>query len=59
MNIALSSSLLLKYGYERTKRGMFQYQTIERIKWSKSETSLNRGKRFVKVIREILDTSNN
>ena len=45
---------LENYEKERAKRTSFQYQTTEEIKESKANTSLNRAKEFVELIREIL-----
>mgnify|MGYP001602379603 CR=1 FL=1 len=45
---------LENYEKEKAKRASFQYQTTEEIKESKANTSLNRAKEFVELIREIL-----
>ena len=43
------------YEKERAKRSSFQYETTEIIKESKAQTSLNRAKEFLTLIKEILE----
>ena len=47
-------SHLKNYGFEKTKRSTFQYETTEEIKKSKAQTSLNRAKEFLTLIEEVL-----
>src|SRR3989344_6792678 len=50
--LSASGNLLDKYESEKTKRSMFQYETTEAIKEAKANTSLERAKNFVAVIRQ-------
>ena len=49
-----SGNLLDKYESEKTKRARFQYETTEAIKEAKANTSLERAKNFVSVLRQLL-----
>ena len=53
--LSASESLLDSYEYERIKRSRFQYETTEDIKRSKALTSLNRAKKFVLVLRKLIN----
>ena len=53
--LSASGNLLDKYESEKTKRSMFQYETTEAIKEAKANTSLERAKNFVAVIRQLLE----
>ena len=53
--LSASGNLLDKYESEKTKRSMFQYETTEVIKEAKANTSLERAKGFVSVIRQLLE----
>ena len=53
--LSASGNLLDKYESEKTKRAMFQYETTEAIKEAKANTSLERAKNFVAVIRQLLE----
>ena len=52
------SSLLDEYEFEKSKRAQFQYETTGEIKESKAKTSLERAKRFVAVIRQLIGNLN-
>ena len=52
--LAASENLLKDYEFEKTKRARFQYKTTEEIKEAKAQTSLERAKNFVAVIRQLL-----
>lgn len=52
--LEISDNHLENYEREKVKRASFQYQTTEAIKKSKAETSLNRAKEFIEILREIL-----
>ena len=52
--LSASENLLNSYEYEKTKRSRFQYETTGEIEESKAKTSLERAKKFVSVIRQLL-----
>ena len=52
--LVISDNYLENYEREKAKRSSFQYQTTEEIKGNKAETSLNRAKEFVELIRQLL-----
>ncbi len=49
-----ADSLLESLDFEREKRSKFQYQMDERVKKSKSLTSLERAKQFVFELKKLL-----
>lgn len=53
---AMSSTdnLLNDFEFEKTKRSRFQYETTGKIKEAKAKTSLERAKKFVAVMRQII-----
>ena len=53
--LVIVDNYLDNYERERGKRGSFQYKTTDEIKESKAQTSLNRAKEFVELIRDILN----
>lgn len=53
--LSASGNLLDKYESEKTKRAIFQYETTEAIKEAKANTSLERAKNFVAVLRQLLE----
>lgn len=53
--LSASGNLLDKYESEKTKRSMFQYQTTESIKEAKANTSLERAKDFIAIMRQLLE----
>jgi hypothetical protein len=52
--LIIVDNYLEDYEREKAKRASFQYQTTEQIKEGKANTSLNRAKEFVELIRGIL-----
>lgn len=52
--LVVVDNYLDNYEREKAKRASFQYETTEKIKEAKAETSLNRAKEFFELIREIL-----
>jgi len=53
--LSISDNYLSSYGFEKTKRSTFQYETTENIKKSKAQTSLERAKEFLTLIESILE----
>ena len=53
--LVISDNYLENYEREKAKRSSFQYQTTEEIKGNKAETSLNRAKEFVELMRQLLE----
>lgn len=53
--LSISDNYLRGYGFEKTKRCTFQYETTENIKKSKAQTSLERAKEFLTLIEGILE----
>lgn len=53
--LSASGNLLDKYESEKIKRSMFQYETTDAIKEAKANTSLERAKDFVAVLRRLLE----
>lgn len=51
----LAQGIIENLNYEKQKRSVFQYETTEKIKQSKANTSLRRAKEFVQLFREILE----
>jgi uncharacterized protein (UPF0332 family) len=49
-----SDQLIQDYEYERRKRNRIQYETTQEIKEAKATTSLNRAKRFVFELEQLL-----
>lgn len=49
-----ADSLIETYDFERTKRGLIQYKTLEGEKHSKAKTSLQRAKEFTKEMEKLL-----
>lgn len=56
--LSASQNLLEVYESEKLKRSEFQYETTGEIKESKAKTSLERAKKFVEIIRQILRENN-
>ena len=54
--LAISDNFLDNYEREKIKRASFQYETTEEIKEGKANTSLERAKEFVELMREILQS---
>jgi uncharacterized protein (UPF0332 family) len=56
MNLAgiRADSLIENFDFERTKRSIIQYKTIEIEKHSKAETSLKRAKEFAKEMEKLI-----
>ena len=52
--LSASGNLLDSYEYEKTKRSQFQYETTGEIKESKAKTSLERAKKFVAIMRQLI-----
>ncbi len=52
--LELTNNLIKNYGFEREKRGMFQYEMGEEIKKAKAKTSLQRAKEFVFEMKKII-----
>ena len=52
--LAASENLLKDYEFEKVKRARFQYETTEAIKEAKAQTSLERAKKFIAVMRQLL-----
>jgi uncharacterized protein (UPF0332 family) len=50
-----SDSLIENLNFERKKRSIIQYQTPEKIKLSKAQTSLKRAKEFLFELRELIE----
>ena len=53
--LSASENLLKDYEFEKIKRARFQYETTEEIKEAKAQTSLDRAKNFVAVMRQLLN----
>jgi len=51
---ASTENLLDNYEFEKTKRSQFQYETTGKIKEAKAKTSLERAKKFIAVMRQII-----
>ena len=51
----LSNDLTLNLKHEKRKRGVFQYETTEKIKQAKAKTSLLRAKRFSEQLLPLLE----
>ena len=51
---AASGNLLKNYELEKEKRASFQYKTTEEIKEAKANTSLDRARKFIAVMRQLL-----
>jgi uncharacterized protein (UPF0332 family) len=51
-----ADSLIESFEFERNKRGLIQYKTIEVEKQSKAKTSLQRAKEFAKEMEKLLAT---
>jgi uncharacterized protein (UPF0332 family) len=49
-----ADQLIESFDYERNKRNLIQYQTIEIEKQSKSKTSLQRAKEFTREMEKVL-----
>jgi len=49
-----ADSLIESFEYERRKRSLIQYRTIETEKHSKAETSLHRAKEFTREMEKLL-----
>ena len=56
--LSATQNLLDNYEFEKTKRSQFQYETTGEIKESKADTSLERAKNFVAIIRQLLTKQN-
>ena len=52
--LIIVDNYLDNYEREKAKRASFQYQTTEKIKESKAQTSLSRAKEFLTLMEEIL-----
>jgi len=52
------NTLFDEYEFEKTKRAQFQYETTGEIKEAKAKTSLERAKKFVTILRQILNKEN-
>ena len=53
--LIIVDNYLDNYEREKAKRSSFQYQTTEKIKQAKANTSLQRAKEFVELMREMLN----
>ena len=49
-----ADSLLESFDFERSKRGLIQYKTLEGEKHSKAKTSLQRAKEFTKEMEKLI-----
>ena len=52
--LSASGNLLKNYELEKVKRASFQYETTDVIKEAKAQTSLDRAKNFIAVMRHLL-----
>lgn len=51
---AKADALLENFDRERIKRSVFQYETLEEVKKTKAQTSLNRAKEFIVEMEKLL-----
>ncbi len=52
--LSASQNLLDTYEFEKAKRSEFQYETTGEIKEAKANTSLERARKFIEVMRQVL-----
>lgn len=50
-----ADEIIETFDFERTKRGLFQYNTTEQVKLSKAQTSLQRAKEFRFEMNNLLE----
>jgi uncharacterized protein (UPF0332 family) len=53
--LVIVDNYLDNYGKEKAKRASFQYETTDKIKEAKADTSLKRAKEFLTLIEEVLN----